>query len=144
MAHRGLGLRRLELVSVLEPLLGLRGVRLIDESSPLAPHRLVLVLDHLLERLLVDGRLAVLLQLFLEYVARLDQLALLRLELVLHLQQLRLQFHLVHRQRLHLLAQHNHPVGGDDGAHVRHGHLREDLIDQPVVADEARVCDVLD
>ncbi len=67
---------------------------------------LELLFDHGLEGLVVDGLAAGALQLLLEQRRRLDEAALLRLELVLDLLQLRLQLLLVHRQRVHLPLEH--------------------------------------
>lgn len=43
----------------------------------------------------------------------------------------------MHHQRLDLAFEDLHAGGGDDGAHVGHHALAEDLADQPVVALEA-------
>ena len=61
--------------------------------------------DHFSVLGFVDGVNAVLLQLLAEVVARLDELALLGVVLVLDLGQLGLQLLLVHRQRLNLTLQ---------------------------------------
>ncbi|TNN38122.1 hypothetical protein EYF80_051724 [Liparis tanakae] len=39
--------------------------------------------------------------------------------------------YLVHHQALHLALQHLHARRGDDGAHVGHHALAQDLADQP-------------
>jgi len=93
---------------------------------------------------LVDGLGAVALELAVEVVARLEKLALLLVVLVLDLRQLGLQLLLVHRQRLDLALQHLHSGGGDDGPDVRDHGLGEDFVDEPVVAGEPGVGQVLD
>ncbi len=105
---------------------------------------LELLLHHLGVLVLVDHLRAVLLELPAELVARVEELPLLLVVLLLDLRELRLQLLLVHGERLHLALEHLHPGRGHHGAHVRHHRLGEDLVDEPVVAAESGVGHVLD
>lgn len=73
-------------------------LHLLQPLHPLLLQHIVLPLHHFLKRILVHRLLAMLLQLLLELLAALDELPLLRLELLLDLLQLCFELLLMHRQ----------------------------------------------